>query len=47
MESMVLSVVLSDKEILEIAQQINPEIKNINEIKKNVTKMKDKMLAMA
>ncbi len=30
--------VLSDKEILEIAQQINPEIKNINEIKKTLPK---------
>lgn len=30
--------VLSDKEILEIAQQINPEIKNIGEIKKTLPK---------
>jgi hypothetical protein len=30
--------VLSDKEILEIAQQINPEIKHINEIKKTLPK---------
>lgn len=30
--------VLSDKEILEIAQQINPEIKTINEIKKTLPK---------